>query len=165
MGEGRAEERGTGGIWAVTRGVEEIRRERAEEVERYARIMKGLAKCPVCKGEAKAEVFGAEGHGVWVGCDRSAECCRYIEIHTEGWSLEEVAAEWNRYNSRVYRRIRRMKRWIRKHLGADKRAADEERAKREAEAEEERAKREKVFGIRRGKRRSWWRGFWRKGSK
>lgn len=153
------------GIWTVTRGAEEVSREVLAEAERFAKFVKGLAKCPVCGEEAKAVVFGAEGLGVWIGCDRSDECCRYIEIHTEGWSLEEAAAEWNKYNTGVFRLIRRAKRWIKKHFGAEKRAKEAEILKKIAKIEEEEAKRERIFGVNRGKkRRRWWK-FWRKGNK
>lgn len=153
------------GIWTVTRGAEEIRREMAAEAERYSGLVKGLARCPVCGKEAKAVVFGAEGLGVWIGCDRSEECCRYIEIHTEGWSLEEVAAEWNKYNSGVFRWIRRAKRWLKLHFGAGKRVEKAEMLKKKAKIEEERAKREQMFGVKRekSKRKRW--KFWRKGNK
>ena len=153
------------GIWTVTRGAEEIRREMAAESERYLRLVKGLAKCPVCGGEAKAVVFGAEGLGVWVGCDRSDECSGYIEIHGEGWSLEETAAEWNRYNSGVFGAIRRLKRRIRRLILVLKRVGEREKAEKMLKKEEERAKREQIFGIERvEKRRRWWK-IWRKGNR
>ncbi|MGN0130720.1 MAG: hypothetical protein ACI4CE_07530 [Methanomethylophilus alvi] len=153
------------GIWTVTRGAEEIRREVMAEAERFAKMVKGLARCPVCGREAKAVVFGAGGLGVWVGCDRSIECSKYIAIHTEGWSLEEVAAEWNRYNSGVFRSIRRAKRWFHLHFGAEKRVERKEKLKKEAKVGEEKAKREQVFGIKSvSKRGEWWR-IWRKGNK
>lgn len=153
------------GIWTVTRGAEEIRREVLAEAEKYAGLVKGLARCPVCGNEAKAVVFGAEGLGVWVGCDRSDECCKYIEIHTEGWSLEEVAAEWNKYNSGLFRWIRRAKRWFRRQFGAESRAEKAEILKKKAKSEEEKAKREQIFGIKRGNKCGGWWKIWRKGNK
>lgn len=152
-------------VWRETRGTEEIAAEERKERERIARIESGLAKCSVCGGGAKWRVFGLEGHGVWVGCDRSAECSEYIEIQTEGWSLEEVAAEWNRYNSGVFGIIRRMKRWIKKRFGARKRAENREKAAKRAKIEEERAKRAQIFGVEREKRAGRWWKIWRKGNK
>ena len=152
-------------VWRETGGEEEhLRREAAELAERE-RIVSGLAECPECGGKAEAVVFGAEGLGVWVGCNRSAECSRNIEMRTEGWSLAEVAAEWNRYNSGVLGFIRRMKIKIDRHLGGRKRAEKREKARRAAEERAREAELERVFGVveaEKGRKR---RRFWRKGNK
>ena len=152
-------------VWHVTAETDELEREREQERVREERIRRGLAKCPVCGGEARMVIFGVGRNGVWIGCDRSAECSRYIEIHTEGWSLDEVAAEWNKYNSGVFRWLRRAKRRLIKLFGAENRAKKAEILKKEAKKEEERAKREQIFGINRGKKRGRWWGIWRKGNK
>ena len=156
---------GETGIWTVTRGAEEMRKEMLAEKERIAGIVKGLRRCPVCGGEAKAVMFGAEGNGVWIGCDRSAECVGYIEIHTEGWSLEEVAAEWNLYNSGMYRLIRKMKRWWRKHYSRARREEKRWEEGKAAKRAEEREERERIFwGKPKKSERRWWQ-IWRKGNK
>lgn len=153
------------GLWKVTKGVEEVRREMAAEREKRERMVGGLVRCSVCGGAAKAVEFGAGGLGVWVGCDRSAECSRYIEIHTEGWSLEETAREWNRYNSGMFRVIRRVKRWLRERFGEQKRAENRLKLQKEAEIEAEKAKRGAIFGVKAEKRGERWWKIWRKGNK
>lgn len=142
--------------WAVTRGTAELKAklmaERAERLDMESR----LRKCPVCKGATKVVEFGLFGTGVWVGCDRTDECSRYIELHTEGWSIEECVAEWNKYNSGLYLCARRAKIWFRKHFGAEKRAEKrrkkEEIARKRAEDERRRA----LFGVEKPKKRGFW---------
>lgn len=156
---------GGNGVWRETRGTDEVRRERAAAEARLLGIEAGLAKCTVCGRAAKVETFGREGLGVWVGCDRSAECGRYIEIHTEGWSIEETAREWNRCNRGAFGMIRRAKRWFRERFGAEKRAERKARAKERAEDERERAKRRRMFGMEEARSEGKRRRFWRKGNK
>lgn len=152
-------------IWKETRGTEELKREMALEEARRQGIVMGLARCPVCEKPAKAVEFGAEGNGVWVGCDRTDECCRYIEIHLEGWSLEECAGEWNRYNRGMMRKVRKLKRWASKKFGKERRAEKErERAKKDASAMKMEQMRE-IFGLKEAKiERKWW-NFWRNGNR
>lgn len=156
---------GERGVYTVTRGTTELEAEIRAELEERERIVKGLAKCPVCRGAAKAETFGRGGRGVWVGCDRSEECLGYLEIHAEGWSLAEAAGEWNRSNRGMNLIIRRLKRWMRERIGKVKRA--ERAAKRRKEAEEA-AKRERIreiYGERKAKKGIFRVGNWRKGNK
>lgn len=145
-------------MWKVTRETAEIEAERMAERMRRADIETGLRVCPVCRGPTRIVVFGLEGNGVWVGCDETDECSRYIEIHTEGWSIEEVAAEWNKYNSGIFLVLRRAKMWFRRHFGAEKRR---EKRENRQKLEEKRAKEDKmreIFGVERGKKpRRWWR--------
>ena len=144
------------GIWRETRGTEEIEAERRREESERAELEKGLARCSVCNGAAKIVEFGLEGNGVWIGCDRTEECSRYIEIHTEGWSIREVAEEWNRNNRGVNLVIRRVKRWFRERFGEEKRR--EKRKKREflAKKRVEETKMREIFGISEGKKEGFW---------
>ena len=155
----------TGDVWKETGGEVAILERAAAERKRFAEIEGSLAKCPVCRYEAKAVVFGAEGNGVWVGCDRCDECSRYIVLHTEGWSLEECAAEWNRYNSGVFLFIRRAKIWFRRRFGEEKRWEKRKNREEMGKKRAEDAKRREIFGIEGGKGiRKWWQ-VWRKGNK
>ena len=156
------------GIWKVTDGAEKVIRKRELEIEKVRKIIEGLKRCPVCEGKAKLVIFGLGGNGVWIGCDRTERCARNIEYHEEGWSIEEVAAEWNRYNSGIYLIIRKVKQWIEFRYGrlarARRKVAEENRAK---EMEKEDFMR-KVFGIEEEKREKWYmRILWkfRKGKK
>lgn len=138
-------------IWKVTGGAEEHYRKEAERFERVKSVIRDLARCGECGGEARAVVFGRGGKGVWVGCDRSVDCSRNIEIHTEGWSLEETAREWNRYNGGWRRVLRKVKGWFRKRFGElARREREMEREKERKEAEKRKA-RGRIFGI--GERR------------
>jgi ssDNA-binding Zn-finger/Zn-ribbon topoisomerase 1 len=143
-------------IWSVTRETAEIEAEHKREEAARRKLEAGLAKCPICGMRAKVVEFGLEGNGVWIGCDRTEECSRYIEIHTEGWSVWEVAEEWNRYNRGVFLVIRRAKRWIRKHFGAEKwRNSRENREFLEKKRAEE-AKRREILGIKEPERGGFW---------
>lgn len=144
------------GIWSVTRETAEIEAEQRREEAARREIELGLAKCPVCRGEAKVVEFGIEGNGVWVGCDRTEECSRYIEIHTEGWSVGEVAGEWNLYNSGIFLMIRRAKRWFRMHFGAEKWQERRENREKEEKNREKEAKRREIFGLKQPKREGFW---------
>ena len=152
-------------VWKETRGTGELVREVMEAEERRRKKVEGMARCVVCNGAARAEVFGAEGRGVWVGCDRSPDCSRYIELHEEGWSLDEVMEEWNRWNGGVYRAIRKLKYWIWRAFSAEKRAERREKRCREAENGEKTARRCEIFGVEMGKRRSFWEKGWLKGNR
>lgn len=151
-----SEEQKRAGIWAVTRETAEIEAKRKREEAARKELEKSLARCSVCKGAGKVVEFGLEGKGVWVGCDRTSECSRYIEIHTEGWSAREVAEEWNRYNSGVYLVIRKIKRWFRLCFGAEKRRERRENKKIFEEKCVEEAKRREIFGIKRLEREGFW---------
>lgn len=134
-------------VWTETDGAERCLAARAAEELKYRELVRGLKRCSVCGGTAEAKVFGMRGEGVWVGCNRSSRCARYIELHTEGWSLEEAAAEWNRWNGGVVRWVRVAKRWISERIG---RAAREERrrqAVREIEERERLRRRAEVLGA------------------
>ena len=165
-GEG---EGGEGAVWRVVRETSEIEEGVRRDEESWKVVEDGLVRCPVCGGAAKVVVFGMEGEGVWVGCDRSVECCRNIEIRSEGWSVREVAGEWNKYNSGVLGWIRRAKVWCLKRWG--KRAKEWKEMEKARWAEEERVEkeRERVFGVGRregGKReKKRWTRIWRKGNK
>ena len=106
-----------------------------------------LVRCPVCGEEAKCIQFGIKGCGVWIGCDRSEECSRFIEIHLRGWSIEETARDWNRRNSGVYGAIRRVKEWFRKRYGAMARADRANKKRKELENREKEAKLKELFGA------------------
>lgn len=144
-------------IWVVTKETAEIEAEQRQEEAARRELETGLARCPVCGKTAKVVEFGLEGNGVWVGCDRTEECSRYIEIHTEGWSVWEVAEEWNRYNSGIYLLIRRAKRWFRLHFGAEKWQKKRENREKEAKKREKEAKRREIFGLEEPKREGFWR--------
>ena len=145
-------------MWKVTRETAEIEAERMAERMRRADIETRLRVCPVCRGPARIVEFGLEGNGVWVGCDETDECSRYIEIHTEGWSIEEVAAEWNKYNSGIFLVLRRAKMWFRRHLGVEKRMEKRENRRKLEEKRVKEDKMREIFGVERGKKpRMWWR--------
>ena len=133
------------GIWTETGGEKEhqeyLQRVREKEIE----TVMGLAKCPVCGGRAEAYKFGIDKNGIWIGCIRSPECARNVEYHTEGWSLYEVASDWNRKNRGFNLIIRKVKGWVRRKVGkgsriARKIAKDQDKQKKEAQK-----RREEVF--------------------
>lgn len=144
------------GIWTVTRETAEIEAKQREEEAARRELEEGLAKCPVCGSKAKVVEFGLEGNGVWVGCDRTEECVRYIEIQTEGWSVFEVAGEWNRNNSGVYLLIREIKRWFRLHFGAEKWRKKRKNREIEEGNRKKEAKRREIFGLKQVKREGFW---------
>lgn len=98
-------------------------------------LAEGLVRCPVCYREAEACLFGFENRGVWVGCNFSPECARYIEWHGphEGWTLTMAKKEWNRKNSGMAGWLRRVKIWFRLH-GFGKREEEKAWEKRERAA-------------------------------
>ena len=151
-----SKEQNQSGVWVVTRETAEIEAKYKQEEAARKELELGLARCPVCKGAAKVVEFGLEGNGVWIGCDRTDECSRYIEIHTEGWSVWEVAEEWNRYNRGVYLAIRRVKRWIREHFSAEKRREKRENRKILEENRAKEAKRREIFGLEQPKKKGIW---------
>lgn len=106
-----------------------------------------LVRCPVCGGEAKCVQFGIRSEGVWIGCDRSMECSRYIEVHLRGWSIEETARDWNRRNSGVCLAIRRIKGWFRKRFGAMAREERRIKERKELEKREKEAKLKELFSV------------------
>jgi len=147
----------TNEVWRETGGEQKV----LDALERQKELMEdlsdNLAKCPICCGRAKIVIFGREGNGVWVGCDKTGNCMRYIEIHTEGWSIEDTVRDWNWRNSGWRRCIRRAKGWYRVLFGREGRI--QKRIKRELEAkkEAELAKRREVFGIIQPKKaKKWW---------
>lgn len=144
-------------LWVETGGERKVLENWERQRELVSRLTGGLAKCPVCKGDAKITIFGLKGNGVWVGCDRTEECSRYIERHTEGWSIEDTAQCWNHQNYGWRRWVRLVKRWFRLRFGAEERA--KKRIKRELSAKKaaELAKRRERFGILPPKKaKKWW---------
>lgn len=133
------------GIWTETGGEKEhqekLQTVREEEIE----TVKGLARCPVCGGRAEAYKFGIEKNGIWIGCIRSSECARYVEYHNEGWSLYEVASDWNRKNRGVNKIIRRVKGWVRRKVGKGARIARKIAKEQKKLKEEAQKRREEVF--------------------
>jgi ssDNA-binding Zn-finger/Zn-ribbon topoisomerase 1 len=151
------------GLWIETGGESEYLEERERERERWEKIEKGLARCPICGEKAKVKEFGLGGIGLWVGCDRSEECVRNIEYHSEGWSFEEVAEEWNRRNRGIRLLIRRIKMWFERNFGERKKFERKELKERERIKKEIEKKRNEIFGIKEEKK-GWLRvKFWRKG--
>lgn len=142
---GMSEEREV--IWKVTKETAEIEAEERAKLEQVRKIVDGLARCSVCGGRARVKVFGLEGNGVWVGCIRSPECSRYVELHTEGWSLEECAAEWNWYNTGWRKVLRKCKVWCMRRWGRVARGEKEWAKKQEREKKEKDAKRREILGI------------------
>lgn len=144
-------------LWTVTDGAENDIRIQNERDAKIREITEGLEKCPVCKSPAQLIRFGYHNRGIWVGCDRTEECSRYIERHSEGWSIEDTADCWNHRNRGIRKVIRLAKRWFRLHFGSEVRA--EKRYKRELAAQKlaEIAKRREVFGIIEPKKaKKWW---------
>lgn len=136
------------GLWKELRSAEDIQADKAAKEARLSKIRAGLVRCPKCGGEAKIIVFGAEKQGVWVGCDRGEGCVRYIAWHKEGWSIEEVCAEWNKMNSGIWRVIRKVKGWLSERFGKVRRAEKRmESAKKKAQAAW-RKRRAEIFGVR-----------------
>ena len=127
-------------LWTETDGAEQVLRREAEQERRYAEIKAGLAKCPVCKGAAEIVRFGLSREGVWVGCDRTEKCCRYIEYHSRGWSVEETARDWDHRNRGLRKVVRLIKRWFTERFG---RMARAERCMKSERMRGERRKRQK----------------------
>lgn len=152
-------------LWTVTGGAEKIVAEEAEREKRYAEIKAGLARCPVCKGAAEIVRFGFRGKGVWVGCDRTEACSRYIEFHSEGWSVEDTARDWNKRNRGVRKLVRLTKKWFSDRFGSRQRADKRFRAEIAAKKAAEVAKRREVFGINEPQRAKRWWEFGKKGNK
>lgn len=144
-------------IWKVTKGTAEIEAEERAKLEQVRKIVDGLARCSVCGGRARVKVFGLEGNGVWVGCIRSPECSRYVELHTEGWSLEECAAEWNWYNTGWRKVLRKCKVWCMRRWGRVARAEKGWAKKVAEEKREVEERRREVFGVDEPKKGGWWR--------
>lgn len=141
-------------LWRVTDGAERELTRAEKERFHIMGVLAGLEKCQVCGESAKICLFGLEGNGVWIGCDRSVECARNIEYHQEGWSIDDVAECWNHRNSGLNWLIRKVKGWFRGKFGErarEWRRKDEEA--REREESDERRRRE-VFGIAEAKRGS-----------
>ena len=150
-------------LWTETDGAEQVLRREAEQERRYAEIKAGLAKCPVCKGAAEIVRFGLSREGVWVGCDRTEKCCRYIEYHSRGWSVEETARDWDHRNRGLRKVVRLIKRWFTERFGRMARAERCMKSERDARRAAEAAKRREVFGGRMERKgKSWWK-FWKKG--
>lgn len=145
-------------LWVETGGEKRVLDARAAQEALVRRLTEGLEKCPVCNGAAKiVSGYGFGGNGVWVGCDKTEECSRYIEAHTGGWSIEETVRDWNYRNSGWRKYVRFIKRLLRKHFGSTERA--QRRIERELalKKEEEMLKRRARFGILPPKRvKKWW---------
>lgn len=145
--EGLSREFSDNEVWRVTDGAEKVVQRDQEFQEHLREVHRGLEKCSVCGSEAKICLFGLFGRGVWVGCDRTEECCRNIEYHDEGWSVDEVAECWNHRNRGLNYVIRKIKRWFRKVFRVGERERRrKEREEKERAKEEERKRRER-FGI------------------
>lgn len=125
-------------LWTETGGEKEYMTLLESKHEQEREILLGLKRCPVCGGVAMGYRFGIKGQGIWIGCLQTEECGRYIEWHKEGWSLSEVAREWNKRNSGISLLIRRVKKWIRDSIGAEGQWRRKE-AKRKREEQKERA--------------------------
>lgn len=74
-------------------------------------------RCPRCGGKVRYKEFGIGKRGVWVGCDRTAECQRFVEVHREGWSVAECCQDWNRKNSGIIGCVRKAKWWWKDRYG------------------------------------------------
>jgi len=152
-------------LWTETDGAERYLAECERKRQEFERLVKSLAKCPICKGAARIDRFGLLGHGVWIGCDETDECCRYIEYHEGGWSIEDTARDWNRRNRGVLKCIRLLKRWFRVRFGKMARAERVRKRELAAKKAEEMAKKREIFGIFEPKTaKKWWK-FWRMGNK
>ena len=147
-------------LWRETGGEKRVLEARAAKEALVRRLTEGLAKCPVCKGSAKIVLFGLRGNGVWVGCDKTEECSRYIERHLEGWSIEDTVADWNRRNKGWRKWARGAKRWYRVRFGSEERAKKRVLRELKAKKEEELAKRRARFGILPPKKAKRWWKFW-----
>ena len=144
-------------LWVETGGEKRVLEARAAKAALIRRLTEGLAKCPVCKEKAKIVAFGMSGNGVWVGCDRTEECSRYIERHSEGWSIEDTAQCWNHRNYGWRKLVRLVKRWFRLHFGSEERAKKRVLKELKAQKAEELAKRRARFGILPPKNaKRWW---------
>ena len=149
--------------WVETGGEVEWAKKYEKALREWNEAVEGLAKCPVCGEAARVRIFGVGGKGVWVGCDRSAECVRNLEFHTEGWSVDEAMHEWNRLNRGVLGAIRRVKGMFRRAFGEGARYERRRKRERRASAAETDAKRRENLGV--GKRKRvglierlrWWR--------
>lgn len=145
-------------LWVETGGEKRVLEARTAQEALIRRLVGSLEPCPVCNGAAKiVSGYGLGGNGIWVGCDKTEECCRYIERHKEGWSIEDTVLDWNRRNKGWRKYIRGIKRWCRHHFGAEERTKRrlirEMAVKREAEL----AKRRELFGILPPKKaKKWW---------
>lgn len=152
-------------LWTETDGADRFLAEQERKRLEFEKLVSGLAKCPVCKGAARIERFGLLGHGVWVGCDETDECCRYIEFHEGGWSVEDTVRDWNRRNRGVLKCIRLVKRWFRLRFGKMARAERARKRELAAKKADEMAKKREIFGIFEPKsEKKWWK-FWRMGNK
>lgn len=145
-------------LWVETGGEKRVLEAKAAQEVLVRRLMEGLAKCPVCKGPAKIVCgYGFGGNGVWVGCDKTEECSRYIERHTCGWSIEETVRDWNRRNTGWRKCVRSIKRWILNRFGSTARAKRLMERKIALQKEEELSKRRERFGIMAPKKaKKWW---------
>ena len=152
-------------IWRMTGGEERVLSEEEENRQKVERIKEGLARCSICGAEAKLVLFGLGKKGVWIGCDRTGECGRYIEMHSIGWSIEDVARDWNRRNRGLLKLIRTVKRWFHNRTDAVKRNERRMRKENEREKEQLERKRREVFGINEPERAKRWWKFGKKGNK
>jgi ssDNA-binding Zn-finger/Zn-ribbon topoisomerase 1 len=152
-------------LWTETDGAARVLQKEAEKRQQFQCIKAGLAKCPVCRKEAKIVRFGLGGKGIWIGCDRTEDCSRYIEFHAEGWSIEDTARDWNRRNRGWRKVLRRIKRGFYDRFGHLSRA--EKRLQKEIKAKKEKnlAKRREIFGIFAPQRKKSWWIFGKKGNK
>jgi len=68
-----------------------------------------------------------------------------VEYHSEGWSLYEVANDWNRKNRGVNKIIRKVKGWVRRKLGKGSRIAQKIAKEQIKQRKESQKRREEVF--------------------
>ena len=154
---------GSESLWKETGGEKRYLSQKAKERARRREIEEGLAKCPVCGKGAKVRIFGLGGNGLGVGCDRSVKCSRNIEYHKEGWSLEEVAEDWNRRNRGIRLLIRRIKMWFEWKFGKEAKWEKQKRKEKARIKREIEKKRREIFGNKGRKRLIDRIKFWRKG--
>lgn len=131
-------------LWKVSRSAKRVAEEEAAEKRKMVLRVRECARCPVCGKKVRGAIFGRKMRGVWVGCDRSPECARNIELHLEGWSFEEVCDEWDRKNRGLNRMIRKMKMWWENWFGEKRRREKEMRRQR---LERERRNREELKEV------------------
>jgi len=144
-------------LWEETGGEKEYQRLEEERKAKEREIEEGLARCSVCGEKAGIHKFGIDERGIWIGCCRTMDCTRYVEYHSEGWSIEDTARDWNRYNGGLFRVVRIVKRKISKVIGRREREWRRmEREEREKKIQSRNRLRE-LLGIKeKVVRKKWW---------
>lgn len=134
-------------LWVETGGERKIIEGWEAKRKLISQMTEGLERCPVCMGKARIETFGFNGNGIWVGCDKTEECSRYIERHLSGWSIADIVKDWNWRNSGWRKCIRLIKRKVRGVIGKEERIKRRLKKENEAKKKEETDKRREVFGV------------------